>query len=103
MKHRLLFFFVVFAVMAASVNAEAAQKQKTVDIQWQYRKSETFEDVCSVDDIREFYLAIELENYYLKNAIDQLSPIENTTINGKPVTTKMISQKLIQIIILFMV
>lgn len=44
MKHRLLFFFVVFAVMAAGVNAEAAQKQKTVDIQWQYRISETFED-----------------------------------------------------------
>lgn len=44
MKRRLLFFFVVFAVMVAAVNAEAAQKQKTVDIQWQYRKSETFED-----------------------------------------------------------
>ena len=44
MKHRLLFFFVVFAVIAAALNAEAAQKQKTVDIQWQYRKSDTFED-----------------------------------------------------------
>ena len=44
MKHRLLFFFMVFAVMAAALNAEAAQKKKTVDIQWQYRKSDTAED-----------------------------------------------------------
>ena len=43
-KHRLLFFFMVFAVMAADLNAEAAQKKKTVDIQWQYRISDTAED-----------------------------------------------------------
>ena len=44
MKHRLLFFFMAFAVMAAALNAEAAQKKKTVDIQWQYRISDTAED-----------------------------------------------------------
>ena len=37
------------------------------------RKSETYEDISSID---EFYLEIEIENYYLKNAIEQLSPME---------------------------
>jgi len=59
------------------------------------KKSETFEEICAVDEPREFYLAIETENYYLKNAIDQLNPLENAVINGKPVTNKMIAQKLI--------
>ena len=59
------------------------------------KKTETFEDVCSVDEVREFYLGIELEHYYLKNAIDQLSPMENVTVNGKLVTNKILQQKLI--------
>ena len=59
------------------------------------KKTETFEDICSVDEIREFYLGIEIENYYLKNALDQLSPVENATINGKLITNKMLAQKLL--------
>ena len=59
------------------------------------KKYETFEDICSVEEVREFYLCIDIENYYLKNAVDQLSPIENTTINGKMITNKTLVQKLI--------
>ena len=59
------------------------------------KKSETYEEICSVDEIKEIYLAIDLENYYLKNAIEQLSPMENATINGKLITNKMLAQKLI--------
>jgi hypothetical protein len=44
------------------------------------RKSETYEDISSID---EFYLEIEIENYYLKNAIEQLSPMENEDLKKR--------------------
>ena len=47
------------------------------------RKSETYEDICSVDELREFYLGLEIENYYLKNAIEQLSPMENEDLKKR--------------------
>ena len=59
------------------------------------KKSETIEETCNVDEMKEFYLEINLENSYLKNAVDLLKPMENAMINGKPATMKMISQKLI--------
>ena len=59
------------------------------------KKSETFEEICSVDEVKEFYLAIDVENYYLKNAVDQLIPVENATMDGKLVTNKIITQKFI--------
>jgi hypothetical protein len=52
------------------------------------KKTETFEDVCSVEDVREFYLGIDVENYYLKHAIELLSPNEKKLIDDKPVTNK---------------
>ena len=54
------------------------------------KKTETFEDICSVEDVREFYLGIDVENYYLKHALDLLSPNENKLIDGKPITNKML-------------
>ena len=59
------------------------------------KKAETIEETCIVDEIKEFYLEINLENSYLKNAVDLLKPMEKAMINGKPATMKMISQKLI--------
>ena len=59
------------------------------------KKTETFEDICTVDEIKEFFLAINADNYYLKNAVEQLNPMDNAMINGKPVTNKMLIQKLI--------
>ena len=56
------------------------------------KKTETFEDVCSVEDTREFYLGIDLENYYLKRAIELLKPVENKLIDDKPITHKMLEQ-----------
>ena len=56
------------------------------------KKTETFEDICSVEDTREFYLGIEVENYYLKHAIDLLNPVENKSINDKPLTNKLLQQ-----------
>ena len=52
------------------------------------KKTETFEDICSVEDVREFYLGIDVENYYLKHAIELLSPNEKKLIDDKPVTNK---------------
>ena len=59
------------------------------------KKTETFEDICSIEEVREFYLAIEQENYYLKHAVELLNPIENKFINGKPVTNKVLQEILI--------
>ena len=56
------------------------------------KKTETFEDICSVEDIREFYLGIDVENYYLKHAIELLSPNEKKLIDEKPVTNKVLQQ-----------
>ena len=59
------------------------------------KKTETFEDTCSVEDTREFYLGIELENHYLKHAVELLNPIENKLVDGKPLNHKMLEQILI--------
>ena len=56
------------------------------------KKTETFEDICSVEDIREFYLGIEVDNFYLKHAIDLLNPNEKKLIDDKPITHKMLQQ-----------
>ena len=58
------------------------------------KKAETIEETCNVDEMKEFYLEINLENTYLKNAIDMLKPMDKAMIGGKPATMKMISQKL---------
>ena len=59
------------------------------------KKTETYEDICSVEDIREFYLGLEIENYYLKHAVGLLNPIENKIINGQPVTNKVLEDMLL--------
>ena len=59
------------------------------------RKTETFEDVCSIEETREFYLGIEIDNYYLKHAVDLLSPVEQKKFNEKPITNKLLQQILI--------
>ena len=59
------------------------------------KKTETFEDICSVQDVREFYLGIEVDNYYLKHAVDLLSPVEKKLIDDKPVTNKVLQDILI--------
>ena len=59
------------------------------------KKAETIEETCNVDEMKEFYLEINLENSYLRNAVDMLKPMEKAMIGGKPATMKMIAQKLI--------
>jgi len=59
------------------------------------KKSETIEETCNVDEMKEFYLEINLENTYLKNAVELLKPLEKAMIGGKPATMKQISQKLL--------
>ena len=59
------------------------------------KKSETIEETCNVDELKEFFLEINIENQYLKSAVDQLKPMEKALINGKPATMKQIAQKLI--------
>ena len=59
------------------------------------KKSETIEETCNVDELKEFYLEINLENTYLKNAVDILKPMEKAMIGGKPATMAQIAQKLL--------
>lgn len=59
------------------------------------KKAETFEQVCNVDEVKEFDLEIKMKNTYLETALAQLRPMEGAQLNGKPVTMKMISQKLL--------
>ena len=59
------------------------------------KKAETFEQVCNVDEVKEFDLEIKMKNPYLEAALAQLKPMEGAMLNGKPVTMKMISQKLL--------
>ena len=59
------------------------------------KKTETFEDTCAVEENREFYLGIELDNYYLKRAVELLNPVENKTYEGKPLTHKILQQILL--------
>ena len=59
------------------------------------KKSETIEETCNVDEMKEFFLEINIENSYLKNALEMLRPIPGAMINGKPATMSQISQKLL--------
>ena len=59
------------------------------------KKAETIEETCNVDEMKEFFLEINLENSYLKNAVDQLRPIPGAMINGKQATMNQIAQKLL--------
>ena len=45
--------------------------------------------------MKEFYLELNVDNQYLKNAVEQLRPMENAVLAGKPVTNKTLQQKLI--------
>ena len=58
----------------------------------QAKKSEIIEETCNVDDVKEFYIEVNLENPYLKKALDTLKPMSNALINGKPADMKAISQ-----------
>ena len=59
------------------------------------KKAETFEQVCNVDEVKEFDLEIKMKNSYLESALAQLHPMEGALMNGKPVNMKMLSQKLL--------
>ena len=59
----------------------------------QAKKTEVIEESCNVDETKEFYVEINLDNSYLKKALDILKPMKDAMINGKPANMKMISQK----------
>ena len=59
----------------------------------QAKKTEIIEETCNVDDLKDFFIEINLENLYLKKALDSLKPMKNAMINGKPANMKMIAQK----------
>jgi len=59
------------------------------------KRQETIEETCNVDEAKEFYLELNVENNYLKNAVDQLRPMEGAMIGGKPVNAKLLQQKLV--------
>lgn len=48
-----------------------------------------------MDKAKEFFFELNEENNYLKNAVDQLRPIEEALIGRKPATVKLLQQKLI--------
>ena len=59
------------------------------------KRAETIEETCNVDEAKEFFLELNVENNYLKNAVEQLRPMEGALIGGKPATVKLLQQKLI--------
>ena len=59
------------------------------------KKAETIEESCNVDEVKEFNIEINYENTYLVNALNQLHPMENAMYQGKPVTDKVLQQKLL--------
>ena len=59
------------------------------------KRAETIEETCNVDEAKEFFLELNVENNYLKNAVEQLRPMEGAMIGGKPATIKSLQQKLI--------
>ena len=59
------------------------------------KKAETIEESCNVDEVKEFNIEINYENTYLTNALNQLHPIEGAMFQGKPVTDKVLQQKLL--------
>jgi hypothetical protein len=59
------------------------------------KKAETIEESCNVDEVKEFNIEINYENTYLTNALNQLHPIEGAIFQGKPVTDKVLQQKLL--------
>ena len=44
------------------------------------KKPETIEETCNVDELKEFYLEINMENTYLKTAVELLKPMEKAMI-----------------------
>ena len=48
-----------------------------------------------MDKAKEFFLELNEENNYLKNAEDKLRPIEGALIGRKPASVKLLQQKLI--------
>ena len=58
------------------------------------KRAETIEETCNVDETKEFYLELNVDNNYLKNAVEQLRPMEGALIGGKPATIKSLQQKL---------
>ena len=46
-----------------------------------------------MDELKDFYIEVNLENVYLKKALDSLKPMKDAMINGKPANMKMIAQK----------
>ena len=59
------------------------------------KRAETIEETCNVDEAKEFYLELNVENNYLKTAVEQLRPMEGALIGGKPATIKALQQKLL--------
>ncbi|MCQ2815955.1 MAG: hypothetical protein MJ252_01695, partial [archaeon] len=90
------------------INEKIGEFQYTIEgrVERPYaKKSEFFERVCNVDEVKEFELEIKLKNPYLERAVDELSPIEDAKIfpDTKPgekteerkVTKKILQQKLL--------
>ena len=59
----------------------------------QAKKTEVIEESCTVDELKDFFIEVNLENIYLKKALDSLKPMQNAMINGKPANMKLIAQK----------
>ena len=59
----------------------------------QARKTEIIEESCIIDELKDFYIDINLDNLYLKKALDIIKPLKSAFINGKQVTTKLLTQK----------
>ena len=59
----------------------------------QAKKTEIIEETCNVDELKDFYIEVNLDNVYLKKALDSLKPMKDAMINGKPANMKMIAQK----------
>ena len=59
------------------------------------KRAETIEETCNVDEAKEFFLELNVDNIYLKNAVEQLRPMEGVLIGGKPATVKSLQQKLL--------
>ena len=57
------------------------------------KRAETIEEKCNVDEAKEFFLELNVENNYLKNGLEQLRPMEGALIGGKPATLKTFQQK----------
>ena len=59
----------------------------------QAKRTEIIEETCVIDEAKDIYFEINLENLYLKKALEILKPLKNAMINGKQANTKLLSQK----------